>query len=282
MAKYIGTYENETAIATAVNNNELSRPFVALAEDTDRVYYGPYIDLAVIGDICVYDTTTQSLRFIHQADYNTTTYPTATYEPIGIIVTDQTSTLTSVNRTVKILAKNWLDKDHPDTGNANAAQIEWGDDSFRIGTTSTTDGKTNTATVLTFATGQADWRTASTISFTNGERMYPLFECAWRFHTSGTAQGDWYVGAQDELNDFYGNSDKLQSIGSGLTAIGATAYNSGDNCSGSSTEKQNTYESGVAMMYGFSNGQWYARSKETGSYWYSRALCEKDVLPINA
>ena len=167
MAKYIGTYENETAIATAVENNELNRPFVALAEDTSRVYYGPYVDLAVIGDICVYDTTTQSLRFIHQADYNTTAYPTATYEPIGVIATNQTvSSDGEIDITVKILSKNWMSKSTPDTGNSNRQDIEWGDNTVATGATSTSDGKANTATVLTFATGQANWRTDATISFT--------------------------------------------------------------------------------------------------------------------
>lgn len=274
MAKYIGTYENETAIATAVNNNELSRPFVALAEDTSRVYYGPYADLAVIGDICVYDTTTQSLRFIHQADYNTTTYPTATYEPIGVIVTDQTSTLTSVNRTVKILSKNWLDKANPDTGNANRQNIEWGDTTIATGATSTTDGKTNTATVLTFATGQSDWQTASTISYTDGQRMYPLFECAWRYHTSGTAQGDWFVGAKDELNPFVKDATIGATINSGFTAIGASSYyNSGNIGSSSEDDGQRAY---------FWTSTSWSRRNKTYSDFYSRALCEKSVLPINA
>lgn len=277
MAKYIGTYDNETAIATAVNNNELSRPFVALAEDTSRVYYGPYVDLAVIGDICVYDTTTQSLRFIHQADYNTTTYPTATYEPIGVIVTDQTASLAGgVDRTVKILAKNWLDKSNPDTGNANRQSIEWGDNTVGAGATSTTDGKANTATVLTFATGQANWRTDATILYTSDSAaMYPLFECAWRYHTSGTAQGDWYIGAKDELNTLVSDSTAGAVINSGFTAIGASVYYGSGNI-GSSTE----YGS-IGAWY-WSGNYWDGVNKNSGNKWCSRAICEKAVLPINA
>lgn len=270
MAKYIGTYANETAIATAVNNNELSRPFVALADDTSRVYYGPELDLALIGDICVYDTT-QSLRFIHQADYNTTTYPTATYEPIGIIVTNQTSTLSSVNRTVKILAKNWLDKNNPDTGNANRQNIEWGDTTVATGATSATDGKANTATVLTFATGQSDWQTAATISYTDEQRMYPLFECAWRYHTSGTTQGDWYIGAKDEIDAI---ANVRTTINNGLTLIGVSQYTGSIGCS---TERS------APIAWCLDSSIWINGSVKNNSNNYSsRALCQKAVLPINA
>lgn len=279
MAKYIGTYENETAIATAVNNNELNRPFVALADDTDRVYYGPYVDLAVIGDICVYDTTTQSLRFIHQADYNTTTYPTATYEPIGVIVTDQTSTIAGeIDRTVKILSKNWMDPNNPDTGNVNRQIAQWGDDTVATGATSATDGKTNTATVLTFATGQANWRTDATISFTNGQRMYPLFECAWRYHTSGTSQGDWYIGAIGELQPFGEDATVGTAIDSGLSAIGGSAYYGNFRGAGSSTESSAYY-----AYYPLWKTTWTTNGKcDTGNKWYGHALCQKAVLPINA
>ena len=272
MAKYIGTYANETAIATAVNNNDLSRPFVALAEDTSRVYYGPYVDLTVIGDICVYDTTTQSLRFIHTADYNTTTYPTATYEPIGVIATNQTASLVGgVDRTVKILAKNWLDKNNPDTGNANKQNIEWGDTTVATGATSETDGKTNTTTVLTFATGQSDWRTDATISFTDGQGMYPIFECAWRYHTGGTTQGDWYIGAKNEIDAI---ANVRTTINNGLTLIGASQYTGTIGCS---TERS------APIAWCLDGSVWINGSvKNNGSNYNSRAICEKAVLPINA
>lgn len=281
MAKYIGTYANETAIATAVNNNELNRPFVALAEDTSRVYYGPYVDLAVIGDICVYDTTTQSLRFIHQADYNTTTYPTATYEPIGVIATNQTASLAGgVDRTVKIVSKKWMDKDNPDTGNSSQKVIEWGDSTVVTGATSETDGKANTATVLTFATGQADWRTDATISFTRDQRMYPLFECAWRYHTNGTAQGDWYIGAKNEISSIINSSDVMTAINSGLALIGENVFAYNNDFIESSTEIDVQYY--WSVRYYNSSSQIVDFQKFATTYQYSRALCEKAVLPINA
>ena len=282
MAKYIGTYTNETAIQTALNNNELNRPFVALANDTKQVYYGNILDLAQIGDIVVYDTARTSLRFIHLADYNTTTYPTATYEPIGVVCENQTETLASGVSDVKMLSKNWMDKANPDTGNANKQYIEWGDKTVQTNATSTTDGKANTTTVLNFATGQSDWQTASTITYTNGERMYPLFECAWRYHTSGTNQGDWYIGARDELNLILSDATTGTTINSGFSAIGAsTYYISGNNGNlGSSTEQTSS------NAYGWFNNNWVANSKSLNNYnnlygyWMSRALYKGTILPM--
>ena len=276
MAKYIGTYTNETAIQTALNNNELNRPFVALANDTKQVYYGNIIDLAQIGDIVVYDTARTSLRFIHFADYNTTTYPTATYEPIGVVCENQTGTLAGGTSDVKMLSKNWMDKANPDTGNADRQDIEWGDYYVLTRANSTTDGKANTELVLTFATGQSDWRTASTISFTNNQRMFPLFECAWRYHTNGTNQGDWYIGAKDELNPMVSDSIINTAINNGFTAISAIAYPSG--IVGSSTE----YNSGKAWYWIASQSKW-ANSVDTSSsapYWCSRALYKGTILPM--
>lgn len=218
MAKYIGTYTNETAIQTALNNNELNRPFVALANDTKQVYYGNIIDLAQIGDIVVYDTARTSLRFIHLADYNTTTYPTATYEPIGVVCENQTSTLAGGASDVKMVSIKALDMTNPDSGvivtSENYRQVShpiWGDTSVATNAKSTTDGKANTTLVLTFATGQSDWHTASTITYTDGQRMYPLFECAWRYHTNGTSQGDWYIGTRNEFGVIASNSTLIKT-----------------------------------------------------------------------
>ena len=39
MAKYIGTYTNSGAVQTALDNLELSRPFVAYTADNNEVIY---------------------------------------------------------------------------------------------------------------------------------------------------------------------------------------------------------------------------------------------------
>lgn len=275
MAKYIGTYDNENAIASAVTNEELNRPFVALANDTKRVYYGQVLNLAQIGDIVVYDSARTSLKFIHLSDYNTTTYPTATYEPVGVVCENQTSSLASGVSDVKMLSINWMDKNNPDIGNANKQDIEWGDNTVITNATSTTDGKANSELVLTFATGQSDWRTASAITFTNEERMYPLFECAWRYHTNGTNQGDWYIGAENEIRVLV--TTENATINNAFSAISASTYNGNI---GTSTEFN-----AKTARYIYHDGQLQSGKKEIGSYygtvyWHSRALYKGTILPM--
>lgn len=226
MAKYIGTYTNETAIQTALNNNELNRPFVALANDTKQVYYGPFVDLAQIGDIVVYDTVRTSLRFIHLVDYNTTTYPTATYEPIGVVCENQTATLAGGVSDVKMMSKNWMCLTDPDNGttgtfdSSHSRMMNGNGSAFSI-TTSSSDGKSNTNTLLELCTGQADWRTASTIEEVSNSS--PTCECAWRYHTSGTNQGDWYIGSVDEVENTLSSTNGTL-INSGLSSIGGAVY----------------------------------------------------------
>lgn len=66
------------------------------------------------------------------------------------------------------------------------------------------NGKENTEIILSYATAQSDWKTASnltTASITNssGSGYYPAACCSWRYHTEGTNQGDWYLPAMGEL-----------------------------------------------------------------------------------
>ena len=64
------------------------------------------------------------------------------------------------------------------------------------------DGVGNSQTFLSYATGQSNWKTASTINNTNSSNHCPLFCCAWRYHTVGTNQGDWYIPSIGEAGYF--------------------------------------------------------------------------------
>lgn len=61
------------------------------------------------------------------------------------------------------------------------------------------DGKGNTNVLCSLATAQSDWRTASKITNTFGRGYSPAACCCWRYHTTGTNQGDWYLPACGEL-----------------------------------------------------------------------------------
>ena len=61
------------------------------------------------------------------------------------------------------------------------------------------DGVGNTTVLTELATAQGDWKTASTITNRSTAGYYPPACCAWRFHTAGTDQGQWYLPACGEM-----------------------------------------------------------------------------------
>lgn len=61
------------------------------------------------------------------------------------------------------------------------------------------DGVGNTAVLTGLATADIDWKTASTITNSSDAGYYPAACCCWRYHTSGTSQGQWYLPAAGEL-----------------------------------------------------------------------------------
>lgn len=270
MAKYIGTYENQAAVEAAIQGGTLNLPFVAYTTgNTKQVFYGSALDLAVIGDIIVYKTADQSIRFIHQTDYNTTDYPVADYTPIGIAGGNQTVTLSTSNLTIPILGLNWLSKSAPDSGVTSPQDIDWGDTTFDIpeltnydsadAAKADMDGKTNTEKVLVYATGQTDWQTASAITYTDGQRMYPLFECAWRYHTPGTSQGDWYIATVGQIDPLLAAENKAK-IQAAYTKLGKNAT-WGNSYVGSSSE-YSAYSAWYWDGSSWDGGSWDASSKE--------------------
>ena len=74
------------------------------------------------------------------------------------------------------------------------------------------NGKQNTQMLCGLATGQADWKTANTITNTANGTDYPAACCCWRFHTEGTQQGDWYLPACGELGYVLARFSKLNDI----------------------------------------------------------------------
>ena len=223
MAKYIGTYASSGDVQTAIDNQELNRPFIAYTTDNDQVYYGAAADRAEAGDIVVYSVADDLLHYIKQADYNTTSYPAADYVPVGVVAYPQTDdAILGPTGEITFMGLNWLDKDKPDTGNNDEVGLSWGYRNFDIpeltnyanSGTAITDmnGKANTQVVLQYATAQTDWRTASAI--TNSYEtpgIYPIFECAWRYHTSGTVQGDWYIPSAGQLYKMIGQKEAINN-----------------------------------------------------------------------
>lgn len=251
MAKYIGTYATSGDVQTALNNLELSRPFIAYTTDNEDVIFGSAADKAEVGDIVVYSVADDLLHYIKQADYSASTYPVADYVPVGVVAYPQNDdAILGPTGEITFMGLNWLSKTSPDSGQPTKQNTEWGYSNFDIpgltnyanSGTAITDmnGKANTQAVLQYATAQTDWRTASAITFADTAGYYPLFECAWRYHTSGTVQGDWFVHACGQL-DYLRDTSVLAKLNAGFTAIGADLFELQGFIAATSTESNNRY-----------------------------------------
>ena len=285
MAKYIGTYASSGDVQTALDNQELSRPFIAYTTDNDKVYYGPAAVKAEVGDIVVYSVSDDLLHYIKQADYNTTSYPSASYVPVGVVAYPQADDMNSGPAgEITFMGVNWLSRRSPDSGQPEEQGMEWGYSHFDIpeltnyetSGASITDmnGKANTEAVLKYATAQTDWRTASAITWANEEGYYPLFECAWRYHTTGTSQGDWYVPACGQLNYLQSNSDELTKLNAGFTAIGANLFVLQREERGTSTEHSTKY------TWYWNLSSWSIYYPKEGGFFDARPFCTKLMTRI--
>lgn len=254
MAKYIGTYASSGDVQTALDNQELSRPFIAYTTDNEDVIFGAAAEKAEAGDIVVYSTADDLLHYIKQADYSASTYPVADYVPVGVVATPQADdAILGPAGEITFMGLNWLDRNNPDVGNSGKQQVSWGYRGFDIpeltnyasSGTAITDmnGKANTEAVLNYATAQTDWRTASAITLSDEEGYYPLFECAWRYHTSGTLQGDWYVPACGQVWESVKTQTIIDAISAGYALLGRSNndYIMGKTRFGTSTENSDNY-----------------------------------------
>lgn len=285
MAKYIGTYATSGDVQTALDNQELSRPFIAYTTDNKKVIYGPTAVKAEVGDIVVYSVADDLLHYIKQADYNTTSYPVADYVPVGVVAYPEPDTIFGPAGEITFMGLNWLDMNNPDTGNVNYTGNIWGPDSVDIpeltnyadSGTAITDmnGKANTQAVLQYATAQTDWRTASAITWTSAPGYFPLFECAWRYHTPGTVQGDWYIPACGQLYFIQKSNDILNMFNSGLTLISANTFTFVNNRYATSTESTTTFQA-----FGWDNNKWNKLAKYSINYNHSKPFCSKLMTRI--
>lgn len=293
MAKYIGTYATSGDVQTALDNLELSRPFIAYTTDNEKVIFGPAADKAEVGDIVVYSVADDLLHYIKQADYNTTSYPVADYVPVGVVAYPQTDdAILGPSGEITFMGLNWLDYRYPDTGvkrnGNNVGTAIWGYGNFDIpeltnysssGTVITDmNGKANTEAVLNYATAQTSWRTDSAITNTNQEGIYPLFECAWRYHTSGTSQGDWYVPALGQVYFLYNNTTALSQLNSANTILGVGDY-AFTGGTGTNIGSSNEVDANQAWNW-WGKQAFRGTSKTFGSDFSTRPFCSKLMTRI--
>lgn len=121
------------------------------------------------------------------------------------------------------------------------------------------DGYGNTQKILTVCDSYGtSWRTDSTISNSSGKSNYPAAQCCWRYSTSGTSQGQWYLPSMGELGFLY---EIKSAISDKIVAAGGPALTTSSTYFWSSTEYSNGY-----ARYLTSNGIVFTNTKDHGNY----------------
>ena len=137
------------------------------------------------------------------------------------------------------------------------------------------NGKSNTATILVVDNAVSTaWQTASTItnniSAATNTQPHTAAQCCWRYHTTGTTQGEWYLPAAGEMGYLASRWKAIKSsigkvVGAGFAALELPV----DYYGWSSSEYSSTYAVG---LYFYSSYAGLGLNSKYGHY-YVRAFC---------
>lgn len=231
MEKHIGKFADVAALSAAVIQNAISRPFVALTEDNDKVVYGPKLDLAKVGDIAVYGVAEDQIYYIKQANYNTTDFPTADYVPIGVVCKDQDYNVQLEEcEPVQVMNLRWLNPSSPEEGSLSrvifgCARVVASSHPHRVGSPQTDfDGKRYSEFYWDFTSEPLDWRTANSLSGSESDSRGMPFVLAWRWKTPGTSNGDWYIPAVGEIVSIALDENKRSVLNNSFTMLGSSTF----------------------------------------------------------
>lgn len=182
----------------------LELPNVSLIKSTGEIKYKNIYAGAVLGDILMYDVAKQKLVSTIGAEWNTTLYPIAEYEPIAINIYPASQTSDGKGRWMSL---KWLSNTSA-TGSASSVNLMWGNYGDNLTSKDQTlfNGRENTYKALALADGTSS----------NTQAAFPIFYAANIFHTNGTSAGEWYVPSYKELSLYQAN---YADINTKITAI---------------------------------------------------------------
>ena len=198
MSKYITHFQTEAAYQTALPSLDL--PNVSLVDELGEVHYHRALYGAHAGDIALYDVANAQKIVVTAADWNLTSYPTANYPIIGVVVADE-----SVNGVI-LCSTHPLNTDGTPATTynpykwQNASEIDWGLTKYQSVDAAKADfnGKTNTYTIIAAIKAYDLANGTDNITGNIGQSIE-------LFAPTGTVAGDWYIPAAGELNLLYNN-----------------------------------------------------------------------------
>ena len=262
MSKYITHFQTEAEYQTALPTLEL--PNVSLVDELGEVHYHRALYGAHAGDICLYDVAEGQKIVVTAENWNLTTYPTASYPIIGVVVMDETVTGLTV-------MSNWFIGTDGSQSSAETT-YKWQNTNFDWGLTKydtdlpKTDfnGKANTAAIINAIKAYDTSNGTDNITGNIGDIIQ-------KYHTEGTIAGDWYIPAFGEVYKLYENRttllasfDKINTASSSAGLSGSVLLPSDYIWSSSEYKIKNAWNlnpsNGSVSTFAFKNGNLMVRA----------------------
>ena len=199
MSKYLTIFNTEAQWQAA--QDTLDYPNVSLIDTTGDLHYTTYhgqeVADAPFGSILMAEVATNKLFYIEgSANYNLTDYPFADYKPIAVCIYDKAS---NANNETVFMSLQWMD--YTDLGNGKPASknMSWG--FYNVDLSTKVDGIQDTGSqhissrVINAAMKPLMTKDYSGTSITDtyGDGESTAFCCCWRYSTTGTSEGEWYL-----------------------------------------------------------------------------------------
>lgn len=194
MSKYITHFQTEAEYQSALPTLDL--PNVSLVDELGEVHYHRALYGAHAGDIALYDVAEAQKIIVSPSNWNLTTYPTANYPIIGVVVADESPEGCLIFRQKGVYA----DGTESATSSNYYIKILWQNLTFNWGLTKYNDtnaatdlnGKANTAAIIAAIKAYDLENSTDNITGKIGQAIQ-------NFHTAGTSAGDWFVPSMGQI-----------------------------------------------------------------------------------
>lgn len=224
MANYLTSFDTYAQYSAAT----VDLPNVSLIKADGSVYYKNLFAGASLGDILMWDVANQKLITTYGGNWNSTTYPIASYEPIAINIYPASQASDGKSR---YMALKWASNSSA-TGSTSNVSLVWGPNSTTAGDITSTDqtalnGRANTDKAVAAMPNTSG----------NTQAEYPIFYAVNQFYTNGTSAGDWYVPSKGELSLYQANYSDINTKITAIKNASSSIVNTVNYYQWSSTEK---------------------------------------------